>query len=166
MDGSRPVKFARSTAAITALIHEYCFRLDAGDLDGVADLFANATMTSSSRPDRVLAGRDEIRRNYDGVMLYADGTPRTLHRITNTTIAFAGPDADAEADGDAGATAASARCYFEVLQHAPPDGPLASILAGEYRDRFVLAAGAWRFEHREIRPLFLGDLTRHMRPRP
>ncbi len=156
------MRFARSTAAITALIHEYCFCLDGGDLEGVADLFAHATMTSSSRPDRVLTGRDEIRHNYDGVLLYPDGTPRTLHRITNTTISIGDRDLG---DRDPGAATASARSYFDVVQQVENGGPLASILAGEYRDRFVLADGVWRFEHREIRPVFLGDLTHHMRSR-
>jgi hypothetical protein len=143
---------AGARPAIEALIHEYCFRLDAGDLDGVADLFTDATMTSSMRPDVVLTGRSEVRRNYDGVLLHDDGTPRTLHRITNTTISFTGT------------TSATARSYFEVLQQAS-DGPLGPIIAGEYRDRFELVDGAWRFEHRNICPTLIGDLSRHLRPK-
>jgi len=145
------MNFAHARAAVEALIHEYCYRLDGGDLDGVAELFAGATMTSSLRPDVVLTGRSQVRRNYDGVMLHADGTPRTLHRVTNLTIAFGGP------------TSATSRCYFDVVQQAT-DGPLAPILAGEYRDRFALVDDAWRFEHRNIRPALIGDLSHHMRP--
>ena len=59
--------------AITALIHEYAFRLDAGDLDGVAALFEHAELGSSIRPERV-RGSDGARGNYRGVVLYDDGT--------------------------------------------------------------------------------------------
>ena len=41
--------------AITALIHEYAFRLDAGDFDGVAELFAHAELHSTQH-DEVLRG--------------------------------------------------------------------------------------------------------------
>src|SRR5436305_11866764 len=110
--------------AIRALIHEYCFRLDAGDLDGVAALFADADFSSSTNltPRR---GAAAVRDMLGGVILYDDGTPRSLHMITNTTIAF---------DGGVG-DAASARSYFCVLQ-SNADFPLQPILAGEYVDRF------------------------------
>src|SRR6185312_2778850 len=72
--------------AIRALIHEYCFRIDSGDLDGLAALFDRAELGSSVRPER-MRGREEARHYYDGVILYDDGTPQTMHCITNTTIA-------------------------------------------------------------------------------
>ena len=37
------------------------------------------------------------------------------------------------------------------------------ILAGEYRDRFARAGGAWRFSERVFDPRLFGDLSRHMR---
>ena len=70
---------------ITALIHEYAFRLDAGDLDGVAALFENAELRST-RHDRVLRGAAEARTLYDRVIIYDDGTPRTMHQLTNVTV--------------------------------------------------------------------------------
>ena len=134
-------------AAITALINEYAFRLDAGDFDGVAALFADAELRST-RHDRVLRGAAEARTLYEPVIVYDDGTPRTMHQLTNITV---------HVDGDA----ATARTYFTVL--AVTDQGLHPTLAGEYRDRFERVDGAWRFAERVFDPKLFGDLSRHMR---
>jgi hypothetical protein len=132
---------------ITALIHEYAFRLDAGDLDGVAVLFANAELRST-RHDRVRRGTAEARALYDSVVLYDDGTPRTMHQLTNVTVEVTGERA-------------TARTYFAVLQVTGPG--LHPILAGEYRDRFALVDGRWQFTERVFDPKLFGDLSAHMR---
>ncbi len=77
-------------AEITALVHAYARRLDAGDLDGVAALFEHATWRSESTGE-VLRGT-EIRAVYERVRLY-DGSPRTKHLITNLSIEVE-PDAE------------------------------------------------------------------------
>jgi len=136
-------------AAITALLNEYAQRLDAGDLDGVAELFAAAEV-SSTRHDRVLRGTAEVRTVYDPVILYDDGTPGTVHQLTNVTI-----------EVDDNGTAARSRCYFTVLQVTGQG--LHPILAGEYRDEFARVGGVWCFTAREFAPMLFGDLSRHMR---
>ena len=113
--------------AITSLIHEYARRLDDGDLDGVAALFADADVRST-RDDRVRRGAAAVRSLYDPVILYDDRTPRTLHQLTNVTIEVDVPTA-------------RARTYFTVLQVAGLG--LHPILSGEYRDRFSLVDGRW-----------------------
>jgi ketosteroid isomerase-like protein len=134
--------------AIAALIHEYAFRLDAGDLDGVAELFAEAELRSTQH-DRVLRGSAEARTLYDRVIIGDDGTPGTIHQLTNVTIAV---------DGDA----AAARSYFSVLQVTAQG--LHPVLAGEYRDRFErVDDGRWRFTARLFVPMLFGDLRLHMR---
>jgi 3-phenylpropionate/cinnamic acid dioxygenase small subunit len=135
---------------ITALIHDYAERLDAGDLDGVAALFEHATWGSPGRGEP-LRGSAEVRRGYDGVILHEDGTPSTKHVISNVTV-----------DMDDGADTAGARSYFTVLQ-ARPDLPLQPIIAGRYRDRFERVDGAWRFAERLIITDLIGDLSRHLR---
>ena len=148
---------ADDRAEIEALVHEYCFRLDAGDLDGVAALFEHATMGTSNRPDR-LRGAEEVRTNYDGVILYDDGRPATMHCIANLAITV-------ERVGDQVYRRATSRCYFTVSQ-SRPDFELRPILAGRYHDRFekVDGASAWRFAERIIHPDRIGDLSRHMVP--
>jgi hypothetical protein len=133
---------------ITALVHEYAFLLDSGDLDGVAALFAHAELRST-RGGPVRRGATEARALYDPVILYDDGTPRTMHQLTNVTV---------RVDG----ASAAARTYFAVLQ-VTGLGPH-PILAGEYRDRFERVDGRWRFTERLFDPKLFGDLSRHMRP--
>jgi ketosteroid isomerase-like protein len=135
--------------AITALLHEYAFRLDAGDLDGVAALFEHAEL-GSTRHDHRSRGAQEARRIYDDVILYDDGTPKTMHQITNVTV---------QVEGDR----ATSRCYFTVL--AVTGQGLHPILAGEYRDRLERADEGWRFRERLFSPRLVGDLSRHMRGR-
>ena len=123
---------------IRALIHAYAERLDGGDLDGVAELFADATWRSG--------GRTEVFR---GVVLYG-GKPNTKHVITNVSVTIDGSDA------------ATARSYFTVLQ-ATPDLPLQPIIAGSYEDAFAREDGTWRFSDRLIIVDLVGDLSHHMR---
>jgi hypothetical protein len=128
----------------------YAERLDGGDLDGVADLFAHATFARAGGPAR--RGRDEVRSMYDGVVLYDDGTPGTKHVITNVAITV-----------DASGEAAAATSAFTVLQAPPPGGAIVVILAGTYRDRLRRRSGAWTFESRVVEPALVGDLRAHYR---
>ena len=134
---------------ITALLHEYAYRLDAGDLDGVAALFEHAEL-GSTRHDRRYRGAREARTIYDDVIIYDDGTPRTRHQITNVTV---------RVDGDR----ASSRCYFTVL--AVTAQGLHPILVGDYLDRFERTGEGWRFTERIFDPRLFGDLSTHMRVR-
>jgi hypothetical protein len=132
---------------IIALIHEYAFRLDHGDLDGVAALFAHAELRAT-RGDHIRRGVSEARALYDPVIIYDDGTPRTMHQLTNVTVRVDVPTA-------------RARSYFTVLQVTALG--LHPILVGEYRDRFSLVDGRWEFTERVFDPRLFGDLSGHMR---
>jgi 3-phenylpropionate/cinnamic acid dioxygenase small subunit len=134
--------------AIRSLIHEYAELIDAGELDALAALFAHGTWSSPGR-GTPLRGAEQVRRAYDGVILY-DGTPCTKHVISNVTI---------ETTND---NAATARSYFTVLQ-ARPDFALQPIITGRYHDRFERVDGRWRFADRQIIPDLIGDLSRHLR---
>jgi ketosteroid isomerase-like protein len=138
---------AHAVNEITALIHEYAFRLDAGDLDGVAALFEHGELGSTRHAGR-LRGSAEARTNYNNVILYGDGTPRTQHQITNVTV---------KVDG----TTAAARSSFTVLQIIKKS--FQPIVAGNYLDRFEQVDGIWRFSERIFDPRLIGDLSRHMR---
>jgi hypothetical protein len=135
------------TSEVAALVHEYAFRLDRGDLDGVAALFAHAELRSTGH-DRVRRGATEARTLYDPVIIYDDGTPRTMHQITNVTV---------DVDGDI----ATARSYFTVLQVT--NLGLHPILGGEYHDRFGRIDGHWQFTERVFDARLFGDLAGHMR---
>jgi ketosteroid isomerase-like protein len=134
--------------AIRRLILAYCERLDAGDFAGVAALFAQGAFRSPAGTD--LVGTDAVRRMYDPVIVYDDGTPRTKHVLGTVVV---------EADPVAGR--ATARSHFTVFQQTAAL-PLQAVLAGRYHDRFVRDGGEWWFEERMVRPDLEGDLARHM----
>lgn len=134
--------------AIEALLFTYAERLDAGDLAGVAALFAHATYRSAGGGE--YRGSDAVRNVLTRLVRLYDGTPRTKHVTTNVVI---------ELDECAGT--AAARSYFTVLQAV--DGlALQPIVAGRYHDRFVRADAVWRFADRLIFMDLVGDLSRHL----
>ena len=138
-------------AQISELIFEYAERIDAGDLEGVADLLAGAGFGAATGP--LVQGRDAILALYRStVRIYDDGTPRTKHLVTNLAVKV-GPAAET----------ATSRSYFTVLQQVP-DGPLGPIVSGRYRDQFVNHEGIWRFSERRIASDLIGDVSRHMLP--
>jgi ketosteroid isomerase-like protein len=139
-----------SEREIRALLNAYCERLDAGDFDGVADLFRDGVFRSPRGTN--LEGADAVRSQYDAVIRYEDGTPRTKH-VLGTVIVEADDDADT----------ASARCAFTVFQAV--DGPPQPVLTGRYHDQFERVDGTWRWRERFVYPDLEGDLSRHMRPR-
>jgi 3-phenylpropionate/cinnamic acid dioxygenase small subunit len=134
---------------ISALVYRYAELLDSGDLDGVAALFEHATWGSGTRAER-MRGSVEVRRMYEGVIIYDDGTPHTKHVITNLVIQH-----------EDGSHHATARSYFTVLQ--ANDGVLQPVIAGRYHDQFESIDGEWRFIERIIHPDLQGDLSHHMR---
>jgi hypothetical protein len=137
--------------AITTLVHVYAERVDAGDLEGVAALFADATYGADGGPER--RGTAEVLGALRDAIILHDGVPRTKHVITNLTIAVDEP-----------AGTATARSYFTVLQ-ATTTLPLQPILAGRYHDRFARRADGWRFADRRIFMDLIGELREHVRLR-
>jgi 3-phenylpropionate/cinnamic acid dioxygenase small subunit len=138
-----------SRQAIEGLLFAYAERLDEGDLEGVADLFAHGVYRSDRGGEYrgAQAVLDMLRAT---VVLY-DGTPRTKHVITNVVV---------EIDDERGT--ARARSYFTVFQ-ATPALVLQPVIAGRYRDTFEREAGAWRFSERFIHVDLVGDLSQHVR---
>ncbi|MXW60003.1 MAG: nuclear transport factor 2 family protein [Acidimicrobiia bacterium] len=142
-----------SARQIENLMYTYAERIDAGNLEGVADLFANGQIVASpdAPVETVVAGRDEVLGMYQGsTRLYPCGTPRTKHVTTNAII---------EVDDDAGT--ASARSYYTVFQQLD-DFPLQPIITGRYHDTFHRIDGEWWFDQRTMLVDQLGDLSRHL----
>ena len=138
-----------SRAAIEALLYTYAERLDAGDFEGVAALFAHATLGAAGGP--AVTGSAAVLALYRAsVRRYPDGTPRTRHVTTNVVATI-----------DEAAGSATARSSFTVFQQLD-DFPLQAIVAGRYHDRFERADGAWRFAERRMHLDLQGDLSRHL----
>jgi hypothetical protein len=133
---------------IEALVYGYAERIDAGDMDGVVDLFARATWRSTLT-GQVLRERAEVKAVYDRIALY-DGSPRTKHLITNLVV---------DIDG----ASATGRCSFSVLQGVVPGEPLEVVVAGRYFDRFERGPDGWRFADRLFVLDLGGDQSQHFR---
>lgn len=143
-----------SARAVENLLYAYAERIDAGDLDGVASLFAHGRIhgVDGGPPSTVFEGRDRVRELYEvSTRLYDDGTPRTKHVTTNAIV---------EVDEQAGT--ASARSYYTVFQQTP-DLPLQAIITGRYRDTFHRVDGAWWFDTRVMLVDHVGDLSHHLK---
>ena len=139
---------------IENLVYTYAERIDAGDLDGVAALFAHGRIcgVEDGPPETVFEGTARVRQMYEmAPRLYDDGTPKTKHFTTNVRI---------DVDEDAGTARASA--YYCVTQ-ATPELPLQVIVTGHYRDTFHRVDGAWWFDSRTMYVDQIGDTSRHLK---
>jgi 3-phenylpropionate/cinnamic acid dioxygenase small subunit len=137
--------------AISNLIYTYAERIDAGDFDGLADLFAAAVVTAEGGIET--RGRDAVLEMYRAsTRRYEDdGTPKTKHVTTNLIM-----------DIDEAAGTAACRSYFTVFQAVPGQLALQPVVAGRYRDTFLRAEGAWTFATRHMIVDLVGDLSRHL----
>jgi ketosteroid isomerase-like protein len=144
---------ANAAREIENLIHTYAERIDAGDLEGVADLFAHGRLcpTPDAAPNQAIEGRERVLALYRGsTRIYDDGSPHTRHVTTNSII-------EVDENGDA----AAARSYYTVFQQVD-DFPLQPIISGRYRDTFQRIDGRWWFDTRVILVDLVGDLSRHL----
>lgn len=140
-----------SEREIEHLLYAYADRIDRGDLDGVAELFAHGRIRGAADGQPVFEGRDGVRAMYESsVRLYGDGTPRTKHLTTNARI---------EVDEEAGT--ARSQAYYSVTQ-ATPDLPLQLIVTGRYDDTFHRVDGRWAFDTRLMHVDQVGDLSHHL----
>ncbi|MEH3155188.1 MAG: nuclear transport factor 2 family protein [Gordonia paraffinivorans] len=138
--------------AVTALLHRYARRLDAGDLVGVADLFRDADVLVSGT---VIGSGSAFVEQFlrDSVIVHPDGTPQTRHVVAQPTI---------EMDDDTHATVGS---QFTVLQVGP--GGAYVVMVGRHHDTVVEGVDGWRFASRDYGDItFVGDTSRHLRPPP
>jgi 3-phenylpropionate/cinnamic acid dioxygenase small subunit len=143
-----------SALEITNLIYSYAERLDAGDLDAVAELFAHGRIhgVENGPPETVFAGTAAVRKMYErAIRIYEDGTLKTRHNTSNVQLFID------EAQGTAHSTS-----YYCVTQ-ATADLPLQVIVTGHYKDTFHRVDGSWRFDSRTMFVDQLGDVSRHLK---
>jgi 3-phenylpropionate/cinnamic acid dioxygenase small subunit len=143
-----------SARDITNLIYRYAELLDAGDLDGVAGLFAHGRIcgVEDGPPETVFEGAAGVRKMYEmATRIYEDGTPKTRHNTSNVQL-----DID-ESEGTA-----RSRSYYCVTQ-ATPTLPLQVIVTGHYKDTFHRVDGEWCFDCRIMFVDQLGDVSQHLK---
>jgi 3-phenylpropionate/cinnamic acid dioxygenase small subunit len=143
-----------SAIEIANLIYRYAELLDAGDLDGVAGLFAHGRIcgVENGPPETVFAGTAGVRKMYEmAIRIYDDGTPKTRHNTSNVQLEI-----------DEGGGTARSTSYYCVTQ-ATPDLPLQVIVTGHYHDTFHRRDGGWWFDSRTMFLDQVGDVSQHLK---
>jgi len=144
---------ADSAREIENLLYVYAERIDAGDLEGVAELFRHGRIRPGpDAPEEASAeGRDAVLAMYRAATrLHEDGTPKTRHVTTNVIL---------EVDESAGT--ALARSSYSVFQRTDAL-PLQPIIIGRYHDSFRRIDGRWWFDTRVMFVDLVGDLSQHL----
>jgi hypothetical protein len=136
------------------LLGTYGEHLDAGDFDGVGQLFADGRLATED--GTVLAeGAEGVAAFYRARTIDHGGSPRTKHLVVDTVL-------DPAADG----ATIIARSSYVVLQAVEGSFPLQPIITGRYVDTFAAAGERWEWRERRFSVDQLGDLTHHLaRPR-
>jgi hypothetical protein len=177
-----------SATQITNLIGRYAECIDGGDFEGVADLLADADISSGDDTGddtghgagRHDAGRHDAADGHpedrtpdppgdgSGGSATLTGRDRVLRLYETTTRRYEDgtprtkhltTNLIIEVDEEAGT--ATARSYWMVFQ-AVPGLPLQPILTGRYHDTFGRRGSAWRFTARRFLVDLVGDVSHHL----
>jgi len=132
-----------SEKQILKLMNDYCYAIDSGDLATFGRMFAHA--------EWIAQGKRPGKESANNLIIYADGTPRTKHSMSNISL---------EIDEERGR--ATGHCYVTVWQQTD-NFPLQAIFAGDYFDDFERVDGKWRFTKRELCNSLIGDMSAHLK---
>ncbi|MBN8848105.1 MULTISPECIES: nuclear transport factor 2 family protein [unclassified Sphingomonas] len=134
---------------IPNLLYRYADAIDSADFHRAARMFRHGCLVTGGGE---LRGEDAIVAMWKSwVHLYADGTPRTRHIITNPVI-------ELSEDGQS----ATCRSQWTILQ-ATDDLPLQVIAAGHYADKLAIIDGEWHYTERQyLAPELVGDMSAHL----
>lgn len=137
---------------IENLVYSYAELIDAGKLEGMAQLFSHARYLGPDGKVVATGAEEVLALQRQAVLIYAEtGTPLTKHVTTNLII-----------EVNEATDSATARSYFTVLQ-AAEGVSLQPIIAGRYEDGFERVKGKWRFSQRRVIPELFGDLAKHLK---
>jgi len=127
---------------IRELAHQYCFRLDGGDLRELADLFAESArliIEYPGRPVRHFEGRQAIYEFYRG---FYQRVEILRHKVKNQIIELRGDQA-------------VSRCYWDSINSVAN-----TLSAGHYFDTLRRYGQNWNFEERLVRIAYQTPLDR------
>ena len=119
--------------AIREVLGTYCFRLDAGDMDGMAALFTLDGVWETDFGKGT--GRAGIADHGRSLRAHGAARPRAVHLCTNIVI---------DLQGDA----ANVLSNWTTVQNSDTGPKIGS--AGGYIDKMAKVGGTWMFVHRKI----------------
>ena len=136
-------------------MYTYAERIDAGDLDGVAALFAHGRICGmeDGPPETVFTGAAGVRadvRDGDAPLRRRHPEDQASHQ-QRADLRRRRPPAPR-----------TAAPYYCVTQ-ATPDLPLQVIVTGHYRDTFHRIDGTWWFDTRIMFVDQVGDTSHHLK---
>lgn len=135
---------------IENLLYRYAELIDAGDYEGIGELFAHGSISAEDGTP-MATGAEAVAGLYGATTRkYPDGTPKSQHVLTNPIIEFSD-------DG----LRATCRARFTVLQQTD-ELALQPIIAGGYVDSFEKVDGRWRYVEKRMGPRLYGDLSKHL----
>ncbi len=155
----RTVQLAQARFVIEEIMFRYAERLDAGDLEGLAALFARGSIKPAV--GEPVKGAEEVQKLYSTVVKFYDAdenpvpyqrgqcTPRTRHLTTNLIFDF-----------DNAVKAATVRSVFTVYQTLAGRNEI--VAGGRYVDRFVRTLQGWHLDERQIIIENAGDMSGHL----
>jgi hypothetical protein len=125
--------------ACERVVLAYSRALDLGDMNAAADFFAeNGSLARPMTPDQVVVGREAVRAS----LLTRPKTLLTKHLATNVLIHVESRD---RATGISYLTMIATTPGIDAKPPFLSPGP---IYFGEFKDRFVLENGTWKFHER------------------
>jgi hypothetical protein len=136
--------------SIENLLYRYAELIDAGDYEGIGELFAHGSIADEQGAPMATGAEAVAKLYHTTTRKYDDGTPKTQHILTNPLVEF-------DPDG----TTATCRARFTVLQQTDVL-PLQAIISGAYVDRFELVDGTWRYAEKRMVMRLFGDLSQHL----
>ncbi|MGD1888817.1 MAG: nuclear transport factor 2 family protein [Cohaesibacteraceae bacterium] len=129
MDHTKGLQTLLDKAAITDVIHAYCFHFDRAEPEGVLGLFTEDAVVDYGPDVPTMTGLDEIRPMVERGL--SSFFAATSHHISNVTISLERADA------------ASSICYLYAW-HRYQDGRPNSELWGQYHHDFQRTSDGWK----------------------
>lgn len=142
---------AQDIFEIQNLLYEYCWLVDSGDFEGVAELLKHADVFYDGKPGFSKSPEGYL-KTMRPIIKYEDGTPKTMHMCVNPQITI----------GEDGQTA-SARSYLVVTQGITGQVLPRIIWMDRKFDTFVKLDGKWVYATRNNCTHAMGDASAHIK---
>ncbi len=136
MHDTNTLKGLLDKAAITDVIHAYCYHFDRAEADKVLELFTDDVMVDYGPDVPSMNGLDELSPMVERGL--SSFFAATSHHVSNIAISFDGPDT------------ASSICYLYAW-HRYCDGRPNSELWGQYHHSFVRTDDGWKMSRLTLR---------------
>lgn len=142
---------AQDVNEIRNKLYQYCWLIDSGDFEGVADLLQYADVSYDNRL-AYSKNREAYLKTTRDIMTYEDNTPKTMHMCINPQI---------EVNEEEGT--ATARSYTVVIQGKTGEFLPKFVWMDRKLDTLAKINGKWEFTSRNFVTHAMGDVSTHLK---